>query len=95
MRKTSFSGSLIAVWLLNLLLNLQWSIPAWILLILHFQFGWSIWFFWAALAAWILFTLIFTLFIRQANRCSNTPDSPKQNKNPYSAKNNDVFPPKQ
>lgn len=92
MRKTSFRGNMLLVWLLNLLLNLQWSIPAWILLIMHFLFGWSLWWFWIALAAWILLTAFFTLFIGWSNKCSNMPDPPRKNKNPYSAKTEDVFP---
>ena len=91
-RRTSFSGSLILVWLLNLLLNFEWSVPVWILLILHFWRGWSIWFFWIAFAAWILLTIAFTLLIGWSNKYSNMPKTQQKNKNPYSAKNEDVFP---
>lgn len=94
MRRTTFSGNLILVWLLNLLLNLHWSIPAWILLALHFLLGWPIWLFWTAIVLWILLTVFFTWFIRSANKYSNIPDPVKENKNPYSATNEDVFPTK-
>ncbi len=95
MRRTKFNGSLILVWLCNLLLNLHWSIPAWILLATHFWLGWPIWLFWVAVVLWILLTVFFTFFIRMANKCSNIPTPKRENKNPYSATNEDLFPTKE
>lgn len=45
-------------WLLYLLINMlfHWegSIPAWVLLMLHYFVGLSLWWFWLALGLWIL-----------------------------------------
>lgn len=66
-----------------MMLNLEGTIPAWILLILHFCIGISIFWFWLALALWIIYLLVWMKIIGWAGRCS-TPDPPKENKNPYS-----------
>ena len=71
-----------------MLLNIQWTIPAWILLVLHYVLDWSIWWFWLALGLWFIDIFLWMTFIGWAAKCSNTPDPPKENKNPYSAKNN-------
>lgn len=72
---------------LNLLLNLEWSIPAWILLGLHFWLGLSLWWFIGALVLWILGILAGMWFVGWASGCGSRQDPPKENKNPYSAKN--------
>ena len=69
--------------LFNMAINIGWTIPAWILLAMHFIFGWSIWWFWLALGIWVLDIIIWMGVIGWAGRCS-TPDPPKVNKNPYS-----------
>lgn len=86
MRKTKRSGNFFVCLLFNMLLNLEGLIPAAVLTILHFVFGWSL--LWAALALglWLLWLVIWMLFMGYAARCSNTPDPKKENKNPYSAK---------
>ncbi len=83
MRKTKHNGGFFACLLFNALLNFDGTIPAWLLLAMHFIRGWSIW--WAALALglWLLGLILWMLFIGWANTCS-TPDPPKENKNPYS-----------
>ena len=43
MRRHSGGGGFWLCLLLNLLLNLEWSIPAWICLALHFWLGLSLW----------------------------------------------------
>jgi hypothetical protein len=83
MRRTKLDGGFFLCLLINMLLNLEGTIPAWILLILHFLCDWSILWFWLALGAWALCLVVGMLLIRFANRCS-TPDPPKENKNPYS-----------
>ena len=88
MRRTTHSGSFLLCLLLNMLLNLEWSIPAWILLGLHFWLRISIWWFVAGLAIWILRLLTGMLFIRWATGCGARTDPQKENKNPYSAANN-------
>ena len=84
MRRTKRNGSFWLCLLFNMALNLEWTIPAWILLGLHFWLGWSIWWFWLALALWIIDILFWMGVMGWAADCSNTPDPPKENKNPYS-----------
>lgn len=86
MRRTNRSGSFWLCLLLNMLLNLEWTIPAWILLALHFLFGWSIWWFVLALGLWVLNILLWMKLIGWAGACSREKDLPKENKNPYSVK---------
>lgn len=74
--------------LINLLLNLDGTIPAWILLALHFLFGLPVWLFIGALALWMINILVRTLIISWAAKCANTPDIVLENKNPYSANKN-------
>ncbi len=86
MRRTGRSGSFLLCLLLNLLLNLEWSIPAFILLALHFWLGISIWWFVGGLAFWILSVLSGMWFMGWAIDCGKEKDPPKENKNPYSVK---------
>lgn len=83
MRRTKNGGGFWLNLLVNLLLNLEWTIPAWILLALHFWLDWSIWWFVLALGLWLINVLFWTKFLGWAAKCS-TPDPPKENKNPYS-----------
>lgn len=84
MRRTKRGGSVWLCLLVNMALNLEWTIPAWILLVLHFWLGWSIWWFVLALALWFINILFWMKVMGWAADCSNTPDPPKENKNPYS-----------
>jgi hypothetical protein len=86
MRRTKRSGNFFLCLLINMLLNLEWSIPAWILLGLHFWLDISIIWFVAALALWIINIIFWMRVMGWATECSNTPDPPKENKNPYSVK---------
>ena len=86
MRKIKCSGGFLLCLLINLLLNLEWSIPAWILLALHFWLDISIWWFVGGLAFWILSILVDMWIIGWAASCGSEKDPPKENKNPYSAK---------
>ncbi len=84
MRRTKRNGNFFLSLLFNMLLNLEGTIPAWILLVMHFWRGWSLLWFWLALALWIVYLIIWMLVIGWAGRCSR-PDLPKENKNPYSS----------
>lgn len=86
MRRTKRTGGFWLCLVINLLLNLEGSIPAWILLALHFWLGISIWWFVAALMAWIMGMILWMWIMGWARDCANTPDPPKENKNPYSVK---------
>ena len=88
MRRTKRSGGFLLCLLINLLLNAQWSIPAWILLALHFWLDISIWWFVGGLAFWILYILADMWLIGWAAKYSSEKDPPKENKNPYSVKQN-------
>ena len=78
--------------IINLASSLEWSIPAWIFLILHFARGWSISLFWAALLIWILITAIKMLLFSVASRIGGSGKTAElENKNPYSAKNEDLM----
>ena len=76
-------GEFFACLLFNMLINLEWTIPAWILLAMHFIFGWKLLWFWIALGVWLLGIILCMDIISWASRCS-TPSVPKENKNPYS-----------
>lgn len=86
MRRTKRGGSFLFCLLMNMVLNLEWTLPAWILLALHFILDWSIWWFVLALALWFLNILFWMKFLGWASSCSREKDPPKENKNPYSVK---------
>ena len=87
MRKIKRSGNFLLCLLINLLFQLEWSIPAWVLLALHFWLDISIRWFVGGLAFWILIVLAKMWLIGWAADCGSRKDPPKENKNPYSAKN--------
>lgn len=93
MRRTSRSGSFIAVLLFNILLNFRLTIPGWILLILHFIIPQYIkwWYCLVYFGAFLLYMIIWMLVLRGVFRWANSapPYPPKQNINPYSVKSND------
>ena len=84
MRKTRHTGSFIVCLLFNMLINAEGIIPAVILLVLHFVLGWSILWSAAAFCLWIAGIAVWMLIIGWARKCGDTPDPPKENKNPYS-----------
>lgn len=86
MRKTKRTGGLLLCLLINLLLNLEWSIPAWLLLGLHIWLSISIWWFIGGLTFWVLRILAGMWLMGWASACGKEKDPPKENKNPYSAK---------
>ena len=93
MAKAKKHGFLLG-FLLNIVLNLEWSIPAWILLGLHCWTGISIWWFYGALILWIVPTLIFSLLMGCAMTISDEePPNPtvkvklrENEKNPFEKK---------
>ena len=84
MNKLRNSGNFFLVLLFNMLMNLEWTIPAWLLLACHFFFDWSIKWFWIALGIWLLNILLWMDILGWASRCGRTPDQSKENINPYS-----------
>ncbi len=87
MRRTKRAGSFFFCLLINLILNLEWAIPGIILLVLHYWLGISIWFSVVAFVLWIAVMIAWMLVMGWARKCGDTPDPPKENKNPYSSKN--------
>ena len=69
------------------------SLPMWITLILHFTNGLSLWWFFGTLAAWLLAGLIRYALIRfgRWGAKQSSGGSKKENLNPYSSKNTDLF----
>ena len=80
MKKT---GDFLMCLLINMLINWEWSIPAWILLALHFIFGLDILWFFIALGLFLAGLLLWMAIFAWASTCRNS-DKPKENKNPYS-----------
>ena len=90
MKRLRNSGNFFLALLVNMILNLEWTIPAWLLLVCHFFFAWSIRWFWIALGVWLLNILLWMDIMGWAARCGREKDLPKENKNPYS-KTNEMF----
>ena len=84
MRSTKRAGNFFLTLLFNMILNFEWSIPAWVLLAMHYFLGWRILWFWIALGAWVLDILLWMHFMGLASRC-DTKTPYRENKNPYSA----------
>ena len=84
MRMSKRAGNFFLVLLFNMVLNFELSIPAWILLALHYFLGWRILWFWIALGIWILSIVLWMEFLGFASDCSNEKPY-RENKNPYSA----------
>ena len=73
--------------LFGLFINIEWGIPALILLILHFVFDISIFWSIGAFVLWVLVVIGSMFIVGFSAKCSNIKDPPKENKNIYSAKN--------
>lgn len=72
------------VFLFNLLINFEWTIPAWVLLVLHFVLDLSIFWFIGAIALWIVGIFVWMSVIGWAGRCATDLNDNKKNVNPYS-----------
>ena len=84
MRRIRNTGNFLCSLCINLLLNLEGTIPAWLLLGAHFWFDISLLWFWGALALWGLSVLFRMIFWRWISRTSNEPKAERRNRNPYS-----------
>ena len=80
-------GNFFLCLLVNMLLALPWTIPAWVLLAVHFWKGISIWWFAGTMGLWLLGVLFSVWFLQWAAKCGSEQDPPKENKNPYSKGN--------
>ena len=86
MRRTTRRGSFLLCLFFNLLLNLEGSVPALILVAMHLWLGISIWWAIGAFALWVLGIMVGMWLMGWAVDCGNEKDPPKENKNPYSKK---------
>lgn len=73
-------------------IHFWWGLIAILMVILHFWMDIPWFFTWIACVVWGCHALITTALTFWANRSSQMRDPAKPNKNPYSAKNEDVFP---
>lgn len=85
------NGGFLTALFINLIFDLEWTIPAWIALVLHFFLDISILWFVGAIALWIIGVGIKTAFFSWLIREGNRPDPPKKNKNPYSSSNSNFL----
>ena len=78
-------GLYVLNFILSLLFHWYWSVPAWILLALHFTSGISIWWFIGALALYVIGVRLFVHVVGWLIRAGNSEEPETKNKNPYSA----------
>lgn len=83
MRIRRNSGFLLSI-IINIVFNLEGSIPAWILLGLHFWLGLSIKWFLLALFIWLFVIFLRTAVLSWVNKQNNISRPKLENKNPYS-----------
>ena len=74
----------IGCFLLNLLFTFWCSVPAWVLLVLHYVIGIRIMWFWIALGAWIGGVLLYMLIIGVISHFGTGEERENENVNPYS-----------
>lgn len=89
--RRSNRGSFFPNLLFNLLLNADGLIPAAVLTALHFIFDISLKWALAAALVWALIILLNMAVLTAASCAANSPEHPTKNRNPYSAKNGDIF----
>jgi len=93
MRKPSRADGFLVCYLVSLFWQAGWCALALLLWLLRLWLTAIPWFVpLIPLSAWLLSALVYTLFLRWVSAASNEPSPPQENKNPYSARNEDVFP---
>lgn len=92
MKQADPSRGFFLCFLMNLLLHFWWGAASLILMILHFwlEIPWI--FAWATSAIWGIQSLILTAVAYWANQSGQERDPVRKNRNPYSAKTEDLFP---
>ena len=89
-RKHTFNDIMLCV-LFNMFTEIKYLIPAVLLFILHFITGMSLLFSLLAFLIWIIYVLIRTAIIAFANKYNEVEIVHHDNKNPYSAKTEDIL----
>ncbi len=90
MRRSS-RGSFFPNLLFNIILNADGLIPAAVLTALHFILDISLKWALAAALVWAFMIILNMAVLTAVSRSSSTPERPTKNRNPYSAKNGDIF----
>jgi len=90
MRKRNFRGGFLYCLIINLGLNIVYSIPAWVSLVLHFWLNIPLWPFYVALGLWVAGTIFWMIVVKWARKCGDEPTPYRENKNPYSAKKYEI-----
>jgi ABC-type protease/lipase transport system fused ATPase/permease subunit len=93
MRKASGSKGYFLCYICNLFLNFEWAVFALILFILHFWLGIPVWLSLIGLGVWLLVALVLTSLVAWGAKSANEPTPERENKNPYSAKTEDMLKP--
>ncbi len=91
MKKADASDGFVLCLLMNLALHFWWGAAAMILAVLHFWLDIPWIFSWAASMIWSVQALILTALAYWGNKSSQQKDPVKPNKNPYSAKQKELF----
>lgn len=90
MQKPDVKGfSLLLFW--HMVLYAAWTVPAWILLVLHYTVGLAIVWFWLALGIWAAALLLRSLLVVWTRYCVRHRMPVPANKNPYSNKVRDPY----
>ncbi len=88
MRNAKKTGGFFLCLLLNLLINLEWTIPGFVFMGLFIWLGHQVfmWLMIAAFSIYVISVLAWTVMMSLANKAGNSQDAPRENKNPYSSK---------
>ena len=92
-RASGFSGFIFS-FLLNSFWHLRWTVPAWVLLALHFWLKISVWWSLSCFGLFLAAMLIYCLLLNSMISAGSYTDKEKPNLNPYSAKMSDILPDK-
>lgn len=91
MKKADPSQGFFLCFLMNLILHFWWGAAALILLILHFWLQIPWFFSWAASVIWGVQSLVLTAIAYWVNQSGQERNPVRENKNPYSAKTEDLL----
>ena len=90
MRRTARGHGFLLCLLLNMMFRFEWALAALAFLLVHFWLGWPLFLVWGMLGIWVLYALFITLVLSLANHAGNLEETPRPNRNPYSASNRDI-----
>lgn len=85
-------GGFFLTLLLNMALRFEWGLAALGFYVLHLTLGLPLFLVPLLLAVWVVHSLVITLLVSWGGKCAAVPTPKRENKNPYSAKNQDILP---